>query len=327
MPDGKKELLGDLEYRITIHDRSQRTEDVTIKGFLGSSNGELNHSGSYDFLLVDTIHSTHDIDISVYIWYSVDFSKRNFQKDYIRALKESGVTIQDLRIENGFTEDQSSNMLTFGDYLNEDGIDDETRANRYNEFWRVSNYKNDVMYQTVVESPLKNMTTGGIVFKNNYSSGDLYGDLFVTKSMLDPRYDMLLDKFNWNNISNSWENGEMDDVTEMLRAETREYIGIGQCSNQLALFYKPIDTAIGCKEQWKDIDGDGELDSDDRVMSKRNLPERDSRLKYQMVETVKNINRFESHVKHKSNVFSVIVQNSNLASDKSVDMSLGNDSP
>lgn len=42
-------------------------------------------------------------------------------------------------------------------------------------------------------------------------------------------------------------------------------------------------------------------------------------LKYQMVETVRNINRFESSIKHKSNVFSVVVENSNLAEDKSVD--------
>ena len=36
-----------------------------------------------------------------------------------------------------------------------------------------------------------------------------------------------------------------------------------------------------------------------------------------MVEVVKNINRFESAIKHKSNVFSVVVENSNLAPDNS----------
>jgi hypothetical protein len=36
-----------------------------------------------------------------------------------------------------------------------------------------------------------------------------------------------------------------------------------------------------------------------------------------MVEVVKNINRFESAIKHKSNVFSVVVENSNLAEDTS----------
>ena len=36
-----------------------------------------------------------------------------------------------------------------------------------------------------------------------------------------------------------------------------------------------------------------------------------------MVEVVKNINRFESSIKHKMNVFSVVVENSNLAPDNS----------
>ena len=44
-------------------------------------------------------------------------------------------------------------------------------------------------------------------------------------------------------------------------------------------------------------------------------------LKYQMVETVRNINRFESSIKHKPNVFSVVVENSNLAPNPTVDLS------
>ena len=38
-----------------------------------------------------------------------------------------------------------------------------------------------------------------------------------------------------------------------------------------------------------------------------------------MVEVVKNINRFESSVKHKSNVFSVVVENSNLVENQNSD--------
>ena len=40
---------------------------------------------------------------------------------------------------------------------------------------------------------------------------------------------------------------------------------------------------------------------------------------------MRNINRFESSIKHKPNVFSVVVENTNLAPDKNVDMS--EDSP
>ena len=34
----------------------------------------------------------------------------------------------------------------------------------------------------------------------------------------------------------------------MLRLEGRDYIGMGACSNQLSLFYKPIDIAIGYED-------------------------------------------------------------------------------
>ena len=44
-------------------------------------------------------------------------------------------------------------------------------------------------------------------------------------------------------------------------------------------------------------------------------------MNYQMVEVVRNINKFESSIKHKPNVLSVVVQNSNLAPDPTVDMS------
>jgi hypothetical protein len=53
------------------------------------------------------------------------------------------------------------------------------------------------------------------------------------------------------------------------------------------------------------------------VPSNDDYQEPEDILKYQMVETVRNINRFESSIKHKPNVFSVVVENSNLAPDDS----------
>lgn len=51
----------------------------------------------------------------------------------------------------------------------------------------------------------------------------------------------------------------------------------------------------------------------------------ESQINFQRVEVVRNINRFESSIKHKSNVFSVVVQNSNLQKDTSVDMTTPDD--
>ena len=95
------------------------------------------------------------------------------------------------------------------------------------------------------------------------------------------------------------------DDSSTLVSEGRDYIGLGSCSNQLSLFYKPTEIHIG-------------IAKDGTVVTRRVNPE--SMLGYQMVEVVKNINRFESAIKHKSNVFSVVVENSNLAkSSKSED--------
>lgn len=56
-------------------------------------------------------------------------------------------------------------------------------------------------------------------YRNNYSTGDMYGDVFVTKSVLDPLYNMTIDD----------ENG--------LSMPVRDYIGLGSCSEQLSLIY------------------------------------------------------------------------------------------
>ena len=53
--------------------------------------------------------------------------------------------------------------------------------------------------------------------------------------------------------------------------------------------------------------------------------EDDFKMNFQRVEVVRNINRFESSIKHKPNVFSVVVQNSNLAKDPTVDMTSSDD--
>ena len=47
------------------------------------------------------------------------------------------------------------------------------------------------------------------------------------------------------------------------------------------------------------------------------LDDGSNKMNFQRVEVVRNINRFESSIKHKSNVFSVVVENSNLAPDDS----------
>jgi hypothetical protein len=240
--------------------------------------------GVVQFKLADTAVQAHEVLIAVRIHYDVDFNKRDVEKEYKERLLTSGVMLRDIRIDNGVHD--GAKRLTFGQYVNEDGIDAETRESRLQEFWKVSQYTRDMTYQMVLESPLCNIVTSGMKYPNNYSTGDLYGDVFVTKSLLDPRYNMEM---------------SLDSDNEALLLVGREYIGMGSCSNQLSLMYKPTRIRIPTDETQVTERVDGDL------------------LKYQMVEVVKSINRFESSIKHKSNVFSVVVENSNLAKDESAD--------
>lgn len=132
----------------------------------------------------------------------------------------------------------------------------------------MSQYKKDMAYQTVIESSLKNTSSSGIMYRNNYSSGDIYGDMFVTKSVLDPNYNMdMNDDHLWDNVANEWTSGE--DGTKMLQAIGRDYLDIGQCSNQLFLVYRPTDLAIGYLKKWRDADDDGVYEPDERVFARR----------------------------------------------------------
>ncbi len=232
----------------------------------------------------NTTLKDNDFNLIVRIHFDVDFGRRNSDSTYQDQLRNTGVVIRNIRVVGKGTDDSylSRRHLTFGDYVNEDGISEDERIERLKTFWKVCRYHRDIAYQTIVESSLKNMIGSGIACPNNYSTGDLYGDAFVAKSVLDPRYDM--------NLS------ECSD--DMLCGVGREYLGMGSCSDQLSLVYKPLMMKVSC-------------DENGNVATERVNPE--PALKYQMVEVVKNINRFESSIKHKSNVFSVVVENSNLA--------------
>ena len=109
--------------------------------------------------------------------------------------------------------------LTFGSYVNEYGISEDERNRRYLQFWQISQYRKDIAYQTVLESSMRNIGSSRFEYRNNYSTGDMYGDVFVTKSVLDPLYNMTIDD----------ENG--------LSMPVRDYIGLGSCSEQLSLIY------------------------------------------------------------------------------------------
>ena len=314
-------LLGDFDYIVYDGDvekfrysRSGRNEDKTDQ--------------EVDIPILDAVFDKHEFNIRVVVNYAVDFHKRNTYKEYQESLKSSGLTLMDIRVDNDVVD--TKRQLTFADYVNEADLTEEEHEQRISQFWQVSQYKRDIPYQLVLETSLKNMISSGVAYPNNYSTGDMYGDVFATKSMLDPRYDMNLRLDDWYDDERRWATEEEKNdkemkeyLTKMIRAVGREYIDIDQCSNQLFLLFKPTDLAIGFEDKWRDTDGDGELDPDNRIVAKKgcaSTPYSEApTMKFRMVEVVRNINKFESAIKHKPNVFSVVVHNSNLAVDPTVD--------
>ena len=250
---------------------------------------------------------SHVVQVRVVVQFQVDFSKRRQEREYQDALKNSYVELIDVDVvPMGVRPHQLKDReLTFADYVNEAGIAEDERKRRYDMFWTPSVYKSNIPYQGVLETPLRNIVGAGLEFPNNYSTGDMYADMFSTKSVLNPLYDMQLKAGKWSMSRGCWvdEDTKDDEAVDALRVVGRRYIDIGQCSSQLYLKYLPTEVVA--------LD-DGSLVKASQV----NFND----LNYQMVEVVRNINKFESSIKHKSNVFSVVVENSNLAKDPTVDM-------
>ncbi len=82
--------------------------------------------------------------ITVRIFYDIDFGLRNTTYGYRQMLRNSGVVIKNIRIENGVFSEQP--FLTFGSYVNESGISEEEHDRRYEQFWEVSQYKKNITY-------------------------------------------------------------------------------------------------------------------------------------------------------------------------------------
>ena len=101
-------------------------------------------NGEIEFPLHNTILEAREVELTVRIHYAVDYNRRQSEKEYREWLKETYIMISDIRVENDVVPD--SDDLTFGSYINEDGIDEAEHNRRLMQFWQVSRYKNDVSY-------------------------------------------------------------------------------------------------------------------------------------------------------------------------------------
>ena len=87
-------LLGDFEATVYVDENEvfcYNPDDIE---------SDKNH-GEYELEITDTAISDHDISIYVRIHHQIDFGKRNTEYEYREMLRNSGILLKDIRIENG----------------------------------------------------------------------------------------------------------------------------------------------------------------------------------------------------------------------------------
>lgn len=142
-----------FDWQVLVADGLLGTLDVVMK--VGFTDGEKTRifettfsestkARTYAMELPNSALHSHEVDIVVMMRHDVDFGKRNSEREYGNRLKRSGFLISNFRLEHDETERKDN--LTFGDYVNEIGIDSSERMLRNDEFWRVSQYKKDLAY-------------------------------------------------------------------------------------------------------------------------------------------------------------------------------------
>ncbi len=156
---------------------------------------------------------------------------------------------------------------------------------------------------------------------NKYEDGDIYGDVFASKYAYDATYSMnqVKDKNEFDSEAIRREiTAEVNGLPKNALINCRQYVGIGKCGD--TLFLKYYDN-IWYNQMQKDLSAIN-LSSikpieDDKYQNY-------SFNKYQKIETVQSINRFQSPAAHRSNLFSIKVNGTDLNSRVLTDLNSNN---
>lgn len=141
---------------------------------------------------------------------------------------------------------------------------------------------NNIKYNYMFEIPVNSEY-------QDFENGDIHSDIFQTKNVYDSYYSM-------NMISNHY---TIDNC--------RNYCGIGKFDNTIYLKYYDNVQYKGSWVSNKTDPFDGTITTYNTNENKMN-----SKDKFQKIETITSVNRFRSSVKHKSNLFSIDISNTNI---------------
>ena len=84
------------------------------------SDDSTTHENPKKLTFHDSSQTDNEVTISIVINHEVDYNKRNSDHDYRSHLIHSGIVLNNIWIDDGLGKQHEN--LTFGSYLNEDGI-------------------------------------------------------------------------------------------------------------------------------------------------------------------------------------------------------------
>jgi hypothetical protein len=142
-----------------------------------------------------------------------------------------------------------------------------------------TNLKN-LKYNYIIEVPQTN------IVNNDYSAGDILGDIFICKNEFDYSYSM-----------------DMPDSDTL--SVSRKYLGLGTCGDRIYLkFIDNVDYSTS------EVD-----DNSAEIINKQMYDSSKTRnYPFQKVESLDSINRFKSATAHKSNMYSLKIKNTGIES-------------
>ena len=190
---------------------------------------------------------------------------------------------------------ETNYSLTYGNYN-----EYQTKSgNPVVDYWNLSRTIQDTPTQYLVEVP-KNLSLGSNkTFSSNYNTADLYSDVITLKNQMDSEYRMQ-------------QTAEGEGVFSEDRF--RRYTSADSCSDTISLYYDSDLVVPSIKDDSQETSGEseGKVYVADNESEKLTEHEHSTVLRYKRIETIKSINRFTSEIKHKSNLFSIIVHNSRV---------------
>ena len=179
------------------------------------------------------------------------------------------------------------NEFTYGNY------NEECDESEVDDYWNLSRLVGCSKHQYILEVPHRMTAANNRLMYSNYTTATLFSDIITTKNHMDSEYEMkpgleegkfTLDRF-------------------------RNYTGLDACSNTISLYYD-ADTKTFAELTVDNDDENLAQEYDVIDDSKSSGHPHSTELKYKRIETIKTINRFQHDMKHKSNLFSVRVNNS-----------------